>query len=232
MKNVIKYSLIIGSLLIISFFLGKCSTLGERKQIINNLEAARDSVHTFIIEVDGLKYKTTQKDAIILSQKDAIAAGILERERLKALHMKEVVANAELKATISILRDSLKIPPETIIITIKDTAGIAHDYVKLPFVLLKENGPDLKLTAGMNKNRTAYYDLKVPVYGEMSIGYVRDGFLKTKPVGIFTSDNPNLTINSMDILIVKDEKKFYQKTWFHMLTGAILFETAKHYLLK
>lgn len=227
MKNIIKYSLLIGSLLIIAFFLGKCSTLGERKQIISNLEAARDSVKHFAIEINGIKVEAVQKDAIILSQKDAIAVGILERERLKVLHMKEVVANAELKGMISILRDSLKLPPETIIVTIKDTSGISHDYVKLPFVLLKENGPDLKLTAGMNKNRTAYYDLKVPVYGEMTIGYVRDGFLKRKPVGIFTSSNPNLTINSMDILIVKDEKKFYQKTWFHMLAGAVIFETGR-----
>ncbi len=234
-KDKIKNYLIIALIVIIGgalcYLMGRHSTKNERDQSIDNLIAARDSVEQMTITINGLNNFVALKNAMILDQKEAIKAGILEKERLKALNLKEVVTNASLQATIKILRDSLQLKPGTIIITVKDTSGIAHDYVRIPFTLLDISEKYLTLNAGMNVNRTAYFGLSVPVSGTMTIGYRKDGFLKTKPVGVFTSENQYLHVNSMDILIVEEPKKFYQKTWFHLIIGGAIVETG-HQLLK
>ena len=199
----------------------------ERQNSTANLIAVRDSVDNYIIEVNGLKLAVSEKDAVILSEKEAKEAAILEAKRLKALHIKEVVTNMELQGTIKILRDSLKLKPGTIIVTIKDTTGISHDYVKIPFTLLDVSEKHLTLKAGMNASKTAYFGLTVPISGTMTIGYKKTGFLRTKPVGVFTSDNPYLHIDNMDILIVQERKKGYNYWYVHALAGVVVWETAR-----
>jgi hypothetical protein len=231
MKNIYLVIFAIG-LIAIAFFAGKCSNKKDNQTALNNLIASRDSVKQSYVTINGLKVTVATKDAIILTKDDALQAQIIENARLKALHIKELVTNAELTGEIHILRDSLKLPVEPIYITIKDTSGISHDYIRIPFVLLKTHEKYVSIDAGMRENKTAWFDLSVPVTGEMSIGYVRSGFLKQKPVGIFTSDNPYLKITDMDVLIVKENKKFYQKTWFHMFAGAVLIEGTRLLLTK
>ena len=230
MSQLKKYSIIIGAflaLLSLSFLLGRCSTKKERSQQIANIVAARDSVKHLTIEVNGLKLDVSEKNATVLTLQDAVKAGIIEKEYLKALHLKELVTNAELQGYIKILKDSLALVPGTTIVTIKDTSGIPHDYIKLPFTLLDIKEKDVSLIAGMNINRTPYYSLNIPFAGSVTIGYKKSGFLKTTPVGIFSTDNQYLKVNQMDILIVQGKQKWYSKWWLHAIGGAVLVESAR-----
>lgn len=213
-------------ILLLAYYCGRQSTsatIGMHKQ---NLIAARDSVKHYSVTINGLKTSVAEKDAIILDKNQAIDAGIIEKGKLKALHMKELVTNASLKGRIKILEDSLKLPNDTtiVIVKIKDTTGIARDYIRIPFTLLDVENQYLSLNAGLKENKTAYYDMEVPFSGEMSVGYVKSGFLKTKPVGTFTSSNPYLKINNMDILIIPEKKKWYQSFWIHALAGGAIVE--------
>jgi hypothetical protein len=210
--------------LIISFIVGRLSANTIIRQQTENLIAARDSIKQYSVKIAGLENFVFEKNAIILSQKESIEAGIIENERLRKLHLKELVTNTELAGTIKILRDSLKLQPGTTIITIKDTTGLSHDYVKIPFKLLDVKEKYVSLAAGMNVNCTAYFDLSVPFTGTISIGYIKSGFLKTTPKGVYTTTNPYITVNSMDVLIVKEKERFYNKTWFHVLCGAGIVE--------
>ena len=215
------------ALLSAAYFAGQWSTKKERLQQTANLAASRDSVLALSYEIDGLKTLVFQKDAIILTEKQAKEAGILEIERLKKLRMKDVITQADLQGRIRILRDSLKLPPEVQFVTIKDTSGITRDYVRVPFTLLDSTDKYISIKAGMNKNRTAFYDVSVPISGEMTIGYQRDGLFRTKPVGVFSTTNEHLTVNQMDILIIEEQKKWYQKWWAHALFGITVFETGR-----
>jgi hypothetical protein len=199
----------------------------EKKTSTANLIAVRDSLDYYKIEVNGLTLSVAEKDALVLSEKEAKEAAILEAQRLKALHIKEVVTNTELQGTIQILRDSLKLKPGTVIITVKDTSGISRDYVRIPFELLDVSEKYLTLKAGMNVDRTAYFGLTVPVSGTMTIGYKKAGFLKTKPVGVFSSDNPYLHIDNMNVLIVQERKKWYNYWYVHALAGIVVWETGR-----
>jgi hypothetical protein len=213
----------------IGILLGRCSTQKERSQNTANLKASRDSIEAYQIVVGSLDLLIKQKDAMILSKDEAISAGIIEREYLKKLHLKELITNTDLKGEIKILQDSLKKQPGTIIIHIKDS--LDGSYVKIPFTLLNLKEKYVNLSAGMNLDGTSWFDLNIPFNGTVTVGYQKSGFLKTKPVGIFSSDNYYLKINNMDVVVVADKKKFYQKTWFHIAVGAVGIETL-HQILK
>ena len=212
-----------------AFIAGRNSTRKERSEQQANLIAARDSIETYSVKIAGLRTYVSEKDAIILTQKDAIAAGIIERERLRKLHFAELVANAELAGTIDILRDSLKIPPEIQIVTVKDTIEGNYQALRIPWEWPYES-EYVKLAFGIHANKKGYFNLSVPFSGTISIGYVKSGFFKTTPKGVFTTDNPYLKVKQMDILIVEDRKKWYEKWWLHVLVGAATAEAVHQYL--
>jgi hypothetical protein len=229
-KPFIYFCLFLG-LLLIAFFLGKCSTKKERSQQIANLAASRDSITASYIVINGLKYQVSARDAIILTKEEAIKVGLLEQERLKKLHLKEIVTNTELQGHIDILRDSIKLLPGTKIIRIKDSSGMGN-YIKIPLTLFNERTKWLSLSVGLDSMAFSWYNLSVPITGTMTIGYMKTGFLKTKPVGIFTSENPYLMINQMDITIIQEKQKWFQKWWVHAIGGVVAFEGVKYILIK
>jgi hypothetical protein len=210
--------------LTMAYVLGRCSTRQERINQNSNILALNSEVQSNLITIEGLEHSVQEKRAIILSQNQAIESGVVERELLKKLHIKDLVTNTELNGTIQVLRDSLKMPPGTIFITVKDTiediqAGITHDYVRLPFDLLKMDEKYLKLDAGMKVDRSAWFSLSVPFTGYVTVGYKKDGLFKTKPVGVFTTDNPYIKISDMNTVIVQENKSIFSKWWFNMLIG-------------
>jgi len=213
-------------ILLMAYYCGRHSTSATIGLHTRNLKAARDSVRHYSVTINGLNNSVAERDAIILSKDQAIEAGIIEKERLKALHMKELVSNAKLKGEIEIFKDKLKLPrdKEVVFVPVKDTSGISHDYLRIPFTLLDEKEEYISLKAGMNEDKTAFYHLEVPVSGEMSVGYVKAGFLKTKPVGVFTTKNPYLKVSNMDILITPEKKKWYESFWVHALVGGAAVE--------
>ena len=228
------------ALLLVSYFLGRCSTKQERDNAVNNILALKDTVHASVVTINGLTNYVSEQKALILSQSDALASSELEKTRLKALALKSIVTESSLNGTIKTLRDSLKLVPGTTIITVDDTtttvgggtAITSHDYVQVPFTLLDEQDTNLHLIAGMNINKQAYFSLSAPFNGTITVGYKKTGFLKTTPVGIFTTTNPYIKVDNMSVVIVKEPDKIWNKWWFHAIGGAVVFETARQLLLK
>ena len=210
----------------VSFFLGQCSTKKERSQGVANLAASRDSIKTYSIKIDGLRNSIFEKNAIILSQEDAIKAGLIREDVLKKLHIRDMITNTDLSGIIKHQDSLLSLPPQTVFITINDTSGVKHDYVRIPFKLLDVKNKYLILLAGMDKTRTAYYSLRVPFAGKIFIGYTGEGFLHLKqvPKGMFMTENPHIIMNTMDVIIIQDSKKWYEKWWIHALGGAAVDE--------
>jgi hypothetical protein len=212
--------------LLIAFLAGKCSTKKERDVINSNLMASRDSVSHSKAIIKGLEYSVTTMNALVLTKDDALKTQILENERLKALHISELVSNAELQGVIQRQDSLLSLPPKTEYLTIRDSVGIRKHYIRFPIDLLNIHDPYLSLNVGIDSIGKAWYKNIVPVSGELSVGYIGTGFLrlKQKPVGVFTSQNPHLTITDMDVLIIRENKKWFQKWWVHALEGALIVE--------
>jgi hypothetical protein len=230
-KGVIITGLILGCL-IIAFIAGKCSTREERKQAINNISALNSEIKQTEVIIEGLKNTVYEKDAVILSQKDAIATGTLERERLKKLHLSELITNTELSGIIKKQDSLLNLPPNTVFITIKDTSGVTRDYVRIPFQLLKTADKYITLNAGMDKNKKAWFDLSIPFSGTVTIGNKRTGLFKTTPVGIFTTEIPYLKVNDMSVLIIQEPKGILSKWYVHAGAGALFIELLRIAFIK
>jgi len=217
------------AVLSIGFFTGRSGRKAERALSEWNLKAARDSVSTYRITIDGLEQTVSEKSALILTKEQAIATGLVEIDRLKAIHMKEIVTNARLKGEIRVLKDSLSLPPETEIVYVQ-VSGDKKPAVVLPFEWTYED-KFISLTTGIKLDTKPYFDLSVPFQGEISVGYVKSGFMKTEPKGVFTTENEYIEIDEMNVVIIQEEKAWWQKTWVHILSGAIIAETI-HQIIK
>jgi len=210
-KQVWGYLLVAVVIMSGTYFVGRVISKGERDLSARNLMALQDTIHRYQIKVNGLTRDVFEKKALVLSLKDAIKTGVIEKEYWRKLHMSAMVANVKLEGELKAAQDSLDVPPEVQYITVNDSSGIARDYIKIPFKLLDIKQPHLVLGAGMDKNRKAWYNLSIPVVGTVTVGYKG----KTA-VGVFASENPLLTITNMNIVINPYKQKWYEK-WY--ITG-------------
>src|SRR5574343_450044 len=90
--------------LAIGWRLGKVR--GERASQ-HNIEVLNGLIKEYVIDIDGLKKQVSEKDQLILSQKQAIDIHLIEKAELKKLHFKAVNEVTSLKAEINILKDSI-----------------------------------------------------------------------------------------------------------------------------
>lgn len=217
MRKYIPYIIIgILSIIIIYIYLEKKA---ESIRHNNNIQAMNDSVTTYIKKYNGLLYQISVKDALILTEKEAKDAAILEVKELKALKIKSVNTQLALEAKIQILKDSLKAKPNTVIEYIKDTSG--NVGIKLPFEY-EYSDKFAYLSSGVKQDKTSYINAQIYLDGKFIIGFQKDGLFKTKPVGVFVTENPYITTTNIVPVIITQQKQWYEKWWVHVLGGAIL----------
>lgn len=180
----------------------------------SNTTAYRDTIRTYQIKVDSLTNMVAEKSALILTQQQAIKAGFLDKERLRKTNLTLVATNVQLLAEVSILKDSLKLPKEVLFVTVKDTSG-TYDAVRLPFEWQYQD-KYLNLKTGIHANKTAYFDLKTTIEGNITVGYD-----KGKPKAVITTTNPYVLIKEMDAVIIANPTPFYKKWWFGALVGGL-----------
>lgn len=207
--------LAVAILIIVAAIFSYFAVRKSNRVAINNLIALQDSVKHYKLKVHDLELNIAEKKALILTKNDAIKAGLIDKEYWRKLHMSTLATNVSLEAEIKAMADSLAVKPNTVFIKVKDTTGVYADYVKLPFVLLDIKSKDLNLTAGMHANKTAYYDLGIPIIGTITVGY-KD----RKPVGVFATDNKLFNVTNMTIIVVPSKKPWHEK-WY--LSGSLGF---------
>jgi hypothetical protein len=214
------------------YILGRLSTRQERNAVTSNYIALQGEVKEYKVTIEGLENKVYEKDVVILSEKQAKEVGLLEIERLRKLHIKEVITNTELSGIIKRQDSLLNLLPKIEFITIKDSSGIKKNYVRYPFQLLNKHDQYLSLDAGLDSLKKAWFKLSTPFVGKIIVANVKSGFLKITPKGIFTTTNPYIMIDTMNVLIVKEPDKIWNKTWFHIGAGAVLIEGIRLLLTK
>lgn len=217
MKNKIKIiAYIVLAVIVIAGALGLLMRMKrERDLSLNNIIALQDTIKKKSIELDGLRITLYEKNALVLDLKDAVKAGLIEKEYWRKLHMTAMVANIQLKGELKAAKDSLAVLPDVKFITVKDTSGLSSDYVKVPFTLLSINDSHLKLSAGMSENKSAWYNLSIPITGTVNVGYKG-----STAVGVFSSDNPFLNVTNMQVIISPYNTKWHEK-WY--MSGGIGF---------
>lgn len=134
MKN-LKLYVLIGvvflALLGASFLAGRATLKKAHQDTMNNYAALLDTVSRYKVKMDGLELDVYEKGQLILSQKDAIKTGLVEKRLLNTLNIKYLNQITDLKGYINILMDSIKHGGSVVYVPIP--AGESKPAIILPF---------------------------------------------------------------------------------------------------
>ena len=167
----------------------------------------------YTYQLDSVKKVAAEKDAIIISQKQAIQQGFVIKEELDKINIKRLNEITHLRTTVSILLDSINyiggiVPPNTPcppdenhpVLYLPLTFGEDNDYIHMKGVF-EEDG---KLSM----------DIQVPISLDMFVGYDKT----TKMIkSVVSTDNPYVKLD--DIFTLKTDLTRPQKWGIGVIGG-------------
>jgi hypothetical protein len=154
------------------------------------IAALNGKITTYEYTIDGLKKTVSEKEQVILTQKQAIDAHVIEKAELKKLHLKKVSEVTQLKAQIEILIDSLAHNGQIIIVEPCDSVGYSYPVIKLPF-LFSQQDKYLNLQGGFDVAGKMNIDIKMPLECELITGWDRTRKMYKATINY---DNPYLSV--------------------------------------
>ena len=203
---IITIAVVMGSIIYMAHLRGNLNYLNQ------SLSAAKSELSFFKLVVDSLEYNVATKQAELVDMKQLIKQESSLKSKYKALYLKSLESITTLTAEIRILKDSLNQLPDSIIVTIYEKDS-TYRAVKLPFEWeYKDNYIYLK--SGIASTAQPYFDLKIPLQGEILIGHNKNG-----PVGAFITNNPYITTTSLDIKVANRPTKWYESKWLYFGMG-------------
>ena len=195
------------ALIIVSFFVGRYSTSRVRSAQYDEISQLSEVMVVYQREINGRDQTIYEKNQIIASKKEAIEAGIIEKDLLKALNLKSVRQITKLNAEFSAYKDSLELDS---VVFVTDTVFLAsgeaenNTYAKLPFSW-EYSDEYLTLSTGIRDNKQAWFDLSAPVHLTVTLGG-RDG----KQVAAVSIPGPYITVTDFNVVRLKEENWYYK----------------------
>lgn len=192
-----------------SYFVGRHYANKSNKAVLSNYIALQDTVRNYQTKIDGLSVEVFETKRVILSQKDAIKVGLVEKEALKKLNIKTLADLTTLKMQISIVRDSVKHNGQVVYID----SSKHNPAILLPFTFSDKN-KYFALAGGYDLTGKMNYNFDVPalninVYG----GVDKKGIAKLS----VTTDNPYIKFN--DIQSIKIDVAKQRRIGFGIMAG-------------
>lgn len=168
----------------------------DNKIALNNIIALTDSIKIDSAKIAGLNVAVFEKHQLLLSQKEATKAALIERDAARKLGFSYLNEITKLRAQIDIVRDSVA----------NSGTVIYVDSVKQkPAILLPFTFSDIdkyhSLIGGFTLSGSMNYSLSLPVSLSIYTGVDRKGNTKVS----ITTDNPYVKIN--ELMSVKTDFK-------------------------
>jgi len=228
MKIEIKFWLVI--LIIIAllgafYYAGGIKVRRERDRFAEDVYTLQnqlsDTINTYEIELYGERQTIAEQNSIILTQKQAIEKHILDKERLKAINIDIVKENVRLKASLSVMKDSLDmIEPE--IIYVLDSTGINIPHLKLPYGLFYKD-EWIGLGVSLFQDATWTFKMNTDINLDVTIGERRKGLFRKEPMAVMSFDNPYINDVRVQSLSVEKSPLFFERAWFRITTHGLAF---------
>jgi len=186
--------------LIVGLFLALCGLfifgwcIGKRRA--NNastslITALTGKITTYEYKLDSVTKIANERQQLVIEQKQAIEAGLIQNKELKALGIKRLSEVTFLKAQIQILLDS--IGHTGIVIPSPDTLDLYFPTISLPFTFSHRDNY-MSLKGGFDYEGKMSLDLKVPMALDVWSGLDR----KTREFKVVvTSLNPYVNITDI-----------------------------------
>jgi hypothetical protein len=214
MFSKLKKHILLICIFLLAFFIWQ--TLSVNSKLLeykNQVIKLKDGEQTFIEKLNKKGEKIAEQDQVILSQKDAIAYNLLEIDNLKKI-------KSQVKITTITKIDSVYVPIiDTTDRIVYDTTGIA--LLKLPtrFGLESEW---YSIFSTINKKGMLLDSLSLYNRQIITIGMKSNGFLKEPtPSVVVKNENPYVSVNSLNNVIIKNDRRFYDRKGFWYGFGAI-----------
>jgi hypothetical protein len=185
-----------------------CSKKAQLSAFKKEMSKLTSSEQVFKETINEQGYKIAEQDQLILSQKDAINNNLLVIKDLK-----KVSSQVRIKTETRV--DSIFVP-----FVKTDTIKInSENFVPQRFSLTNQHYS----FDGVTKIDGILLD-SVSFNGglDVTIGYKKEGFFKkAKPIVAVDYDNPYINTTSLQNIVIKEDKKWYQKngTWFGIGIG-------------
>lgn len=201
--------LIVVVVLSASYFAGRVSVHPKIDRLSTALKSMNDTLSYKSIVVDGLRQKVAQKDALVLTYKEALHAEIINREEMRRMHIKELNSKTSLIAELNSRLDSISHTGTVVYDTVyvKDTLTLVPS-IRLPFTFSKVT-PYTSLKGSFSREGilSAEVGMKAPL--DIYVGLARRS--EDTKVSV-TSPNPDLNVVYINSLkVVKPDKKWYQR---------------------
>jgi len=180
------------ALLATSYFVGRYYANKSHRVNIDNIIALRDSVKQYQVTIGKMDYQAFEQGQIILSQKDAIKTGLLEKEALKRLNIKYLTELTSANGLVSILRDSIGHNGVVYMDTTTHRPAIV-----LPFTF-GDTTKHYTFSGGFSVTGKMNVSLAVPISLRVYTGIDRKG----KAKATILTDNPYITIGEITTLKV------------------------------
>jgi len=154
------------------------------------ISGQNDIITTYEYRIGDMERLAHEKDAIISSQREAIKAGLILKEELKALKIKYVRDLTRVNATVEILLDSIA-SYHPIIIPCPE-GELYHPVLYLPLAF-QDTTEFYNITGRFDTTGVLSIGVKIPMSLDVWVGEDREikGNFKT----VVTTDNPYITIN-------------------------------------
>jgi len=196
------------------YAIGRYSVHQKYDRAISTLESAlNDTISHYQITLRGLEQQVYEKQQLILTEREAKELALVEKERYRKLHLRDIQTVTSLEGQISMLIDSLNHTPSVVYITVKDS--VSKPFLSLPFKFWKKN-QYLNLDGAIDTTANVSLALKVPVSLDLTIGVKRKNQQSTS---IVTTANPHLDITGINSVKIVREEHFWEKGWFHAVVG-------------
>lgn len=206
--------LLILALILASFFAGYMVTWKKRTAAYGQLAALTDSISYYRAEIGGLERQVWEKQQLVATKEEAIQAGILEQDRLKALNLRYATQVTKLQGELKAAIDSIPLP-DTLFVTdtITEGSGEAKSYLMLPFSW-EYSDQYINLRTGVRENRTGWFDLNAPITLDITLGG-----RKGQNVAAVTTPSPYVSITDFNVVNIQEQNILYRHKWIPWAAG-------------
>ena len=196
--------------------MGRYSTSRVRGAQYDEISQLTDVMTVYQRELNGREQNIYEKNQLIGTQNEAIEAGLIEKNLLKALNITKASQITKLNAVLAVYKDSLDMDSvvfktDTIF---SDSGNVENTYVQIPFSW-RYTDDWLTLETGIDANKQGHFDLNAPAEFSIALGG-RDG----KQVAAVTTPSPYITVTDFNVIRLKEENWYY-KPWVPAAGGAI-----------
>jgi hypothetical protein len=200
-----------------------CNQKNINKQLLRQLSEYQIENKRFKAERQKDSSLIITQNQTILSQKEAIKLGLLETDK----RIKEIESQLQTKIKIKVVEKEVPFIPDGFVDTsgwVKNDQGeiIKTDSISVP-VKFALNEDWFKIEGMVKKNGLKIDTLQIPSKFNVTFGKEKTGFLGLgrNAVVQIKADNPYLDVTSINNIVVKKPKKFYNSPIFYFGIGIL-----------